>query len=210
MKILARILLLGVLCLPAAGQAQSTASTDPATTVTAAPPKVLKYRFVPEQSSITFELPTSYKVIHGKADAWHGSVELDPARPGALRAKILIRADSIETGNARRDLDTRDKVLEAARFSEIVFDGKTYKGNLSKFEPGATLTAEISGDIQIHGVTKPVQTSVQCAVLPDHVVVAGAVPVFWKAFGMRDMSRLFMRVRQPMLVVFRLWAVPEP
>ena len=209
MKIFARVLLLGALCLPVAAQAQST-STAPATTATAPPPKVLKYRFVPEQSSITFELPTSFKVIHGKVDAWHGRVEVDPTTPGVMRAKILIRADSIETGNARRDLDTRDKVLEAARFPEIVFEAKTYKGNLSKFEPGAILTAEISGDIEIHGVTKPLQTSVECAVLADHVVVAGAVPVFWKAFGVRDMSRLFLRVRQPMLVVFRLWAVPEP
>jgi hypothetical protein len=45
--------------------------------------------------------------------------------------------------------------------------------------------------------------------MSDHVVVAGAVPVFWKAFGLRDMSRLFLKIKDPMLIVFKLWAVPE-
>jgi hypothetical protein len=61
----------------------------------------------------------------------------------------------------------------------------------------------------MHGVARPIQTSVECAVLPDHIVVAGALPVFWRPFGLGDMSRFLMRVKDPMLVAFRLWAVPE-
>lgn len=176
---------------------------------TAGPPRVLRYRFVPEKSTLSFELSTSFRVIHGKPDAWQGTVEVDPAAPGVLKGQLQIRAQSIETGNSRRDLDVRDKVLEAARFPDIVFELKTYKGSLANFNPGATITAEVSGELTIHGATKPIQSSLECAVLADHVVVAGAVPVYWKAFGLRDMSRLFMRVRDPMLITFKLWAVPE-
>jgi polyisoprenoid-binding protein YceI len=218
MKLVRQFFLAGLACLPAVAGAQSTASPNPAAKATgsdspvaetAGPPRVLRYRFVPEQSTLTFELPTTYRVVHGKTGAWKGSVEVDPASPGTLKARLQIRAESIETGNSHRDLDVRDKVLEAAKFPEIVFEAKKYKGSLANFDPGATITAEVSGELTIHGVTKPIQTSLQCAVLPDHVVVAGAVPVFWKAFGLRDMSRLFLRIKDPMLIVFKLWAVPE-
>ncbi|HKB69284.1 MAG TPA: YceI family protein [Thermoanaerobaculia bacterium] len=203
MKTLLAALLFGAACAPAFAQKPAPENA------TTAPPRVLKYRFVPQQSSITFELPTTFHVIHGKIDAWRGSVEVDPARPGGLKARIDMRADSIETGKARRDLDFRDRMLDAARFPEIVFDGSSYKGNLAAFEPGGVVTADVSGTLTIHGVAKQIQTNVEAAVLNDHVVVAGAVPVFWKAFGLGDLSRLFVRMKEPMLVVFRLWAVPE-
>jgi polyisoprenoid-binding protein YceI len=177
---------------------------------TTGPPRVLRYRFVPERSTLAFELSTTFRMVQGKTGAWQGSVEVDPASPGILKGGLQIHAESIETGNSRRDLDVRDKVLEAAKFPQIVFEARGYKGSLSNFEPGPTMTLEVSGDLTIHGVTKPIQTSVQCAVFPDHhVFVAGAVPVFWNAFGLRDMSRLFLKIKDPMLIVFKLWAVPE-
>jgi polyisoprenoid-binding protein YceI len=203
MKIILPALLVGAMCLPALAQ------TPVPEVQTLAPPRALKYRFVREQSSITFELPTSFHVIQGKVDAWRGTVEFDPSQPGKLTVKIEIRSDSIETGKAKRDLEVRDHVLDAARFPQIVFEGGTYTGNLSGFETGATLTAEVSGMLTMHGVARPIQTSVECAVLPDHIVVAGALPVFWRPFGLGDMSRFLMRVKDPMLVAFRLWAVPE-
>jgi len=203
MKTLLPVFLVGAMCLPALAQ------TPVPEVRTLAPPRAVKYRFVREQSSITFELPTSFHVIQGKVDAWRVSVELDPAETGKLKARIEIRADSIETGKAKRDLEVRDHVLDAARFPQIVFEGGTYKGNLSGFEPGATLTAEVSGTLTMHGVAKPIQTSIECAVLPDHIVVAGALPVFWHPFGLGDMSKFLVRVKDPMLVAFRLWAVPE-
>jgi polyisoprenoid-binding protein YceI len=212
------LFLAGLAFLPSVARAQTTASPAPAAKATgsdspvaetAGPPRVLRYRFVPEKSTLTFELSTTFRVVKGKTGAWQGSVEADPASPGKLKARLQIRAESIETGNSRRDLDVRDKVLEAAKFPEIVFEANTYKGSLANFDTGATITAEVTGALTIHGVTKPLQSSLQCAVMPDHVFVAGAVPVFWKAFGLRDMSRLFLKIKDPMLIVFRLWAVPE-
>ena len=212
-----RVLLALFAFLPAAAGAQATApprsetrpTPENAVAATTPAPRVLRYRFVPGESSLTFELPTTFRVIHGKADAWEGSIEVDPAAPGTLRGHLRIRAESIETGNSRRDLDVRDKVLEASHFPQIVFEAKGYRGDLAKFDPGATITAEVSGELSLHGVTRPIQTSLECAVLPDHVLVAGAVPVYWKAFGLRDMSRLLLKIKDPMLIVFKLWAVPE-
>jgi polyisoprenoid-binding protein YceI len=197
-----------LLSAPAFAQSDAGQATDPALTL-AAPPRVLKYRFVPEKSTISFELPTTLHLVHGRVESWTGTAEADPRTPGTLRSRIAFRADSMRTGNLRRDAVMRDKVLEASQFPEIVFEGKGYKGNLSGFAPGATLTAEVTGEVWIHGVTKPLQASMQCAVLNDHVMIAGAVPIHWKQYGLRNMSTLFNRIQDPLTVIFHLWAVPE-
>ena len=204
MKPLASALLVAAIGVPAAAQQKPAPEI-----VTAGPPRSLTYRFVPAQSSITFELPTSFHVVQGKVDAWHGSVAVEPAPPGVLKARIVVRADGLETGKAKRDLEFRDRMFHASRFPEIVFEGASYRGNLSNFDPGAVTTVEVTGTLTIHGVAKPIQTSIECAVLPDHVVVAGAVPIVWKSFGLGDISKLLVRIKEPMLVAFRLWAVPE-
>ena len=189
-------------------QSDAGQSTDPALSL-APPPHALKYRFVPEKSTITFELPTTLHLVHGKVGTWTGTAETEPRAPGVLQSRIVFRADSLQTGNPRRDAVMRDRVLEASRFPEIVFEGKGYKGNLSGFAPGATVTAELTGDVWIHGVSKPLQASMQCAVLEDHILIAGAVPIHWKSYGLHNPSTLFNRVQDPLTVIFHLWAVPE-
>jgi polyisoprenoid-binding protein YceI len=202
--------LFGALLVATAAVAQSgpAASTDPAYTLSP-PPRALKYRFVPEKSTIAFELPTTFKMVHGRVGAWSGEVEADPKSPGVLRSRLEFRADSLETGNARRDVVMRDKVLEASQFPDIVFEAKTYKGNLASFAPGGKIDAELTGEVTIHGVAKPLQASIQCAVLEDHVLIAGAVPIHWKQHGLHNPSTLFNRVQDPLTVIFHLWAVPE-
>ena len=204
-----RWILIAVLaCAPAFAQTGAGSPPDPAVVV-APPPHVLKYRFVPEKSKISFELPTTFHLVHGTIGSWSGSAEVDPRTPGVIRSRIGFRADSLQTGNARRDAVMRDRVLEASQFPEIVFEAKSYKANLSAFGPGAKIDADLAGDFIIHGVTKPLQASIQCAVLDDHVLIAGAVPVHWKQHGLRNMSTVFNRIQDPMTVIFHLWAVPE-
>ncbi len=208
MKFIGWLFVAAALSAPALAQSDAALATDPALALSP-PPHVLKYRFVAEKSKITFELPTTFHLVHGKVGSWSGSAEADPKSPGTLHSRIAFRADSLETGNARRDAVMREQVLEASRFPEIVFEGKGYKGNLSKFEPGATITSELTGDVVIHGVSKPLQASVQCAVFDDHILIAGAVPIHWKQYGLRNMSTIFNRIQDPLTVLFHLWAVPE-
>jgi polyisoprenoid-binding protein YceI len=177
--------------------------------VTKAPPRALNYRFVLEKSSIHFEIATTFSLIRGRALHWNGSVRVDTDSPGAIHSRIVIGADSLESSNRVRDHDLRDVVLEAVKYPEIVFSATSYKGDLSKLAPGTLVTIEIAGDLTVHGVTQPIQTSIQCAMLEDHLFVTGAVPIHWKAFGVHDMSKMFSKVKDPMTIIFRLWAVPE-
>jgi polyisoprenoid-binding protein YceI len=172
-------------------------------------PRAVRYRFVPEKSDLHFELPTTLHLVRGKVPEWTGEVEVDPGQPGVLRARIAIKAVSIVTSSKGRDANMHRKVLESTAFPEIVFQAATYKGDLGELSPGRSFTTEITGDLTIHGVTLPVQTSIECEILADHAIIVGAVPLHWKDFRLRDMSNLFNKVRDPLTVIFRLWAEPE-
>lgn len=201
---------------PAALSAQETppssgtaSSQDNPLTVTLSPSRPLHYRFVPAKSDLSFDLPTTLHLVHGKAGSWQGHVAVEPQEHGIVHSRIDIKADSLVTGSRGRDADMREKVLEVNRFPDIVFEGRGYRGNLSQFGPGKAVTVELVGDLTLHGVTRAVQTSVECNIFPDHVFVAGEVPLHWKEFGLRDMSKFFNRVQDPMTIFFRLWAEPE-
>ena len=190
-----------------AQEANRTASIAPPTTT--APAHALRYRFVPEKSDFHFELPTTFHLVRGSVPKWSGGVVVEPGTPGTLRARIVIDSGALSTSSRARDAKMHARVLESPAFPEIVFEAGTYKGDLANIASGRSVTAEVVGQLTVHGVTVPVQTSVECEILTDHAVVAGAVPVHWKDFKLHDPSLLMNRVRDPLTVIFRLWAEPE-
>jgi polyisoprenoid-binding protein YceI len=191
-----------------------TAGSAPARTpfenppAAAAPPRVLAYRFLPQKSILKFELPTTFHTVHGEVGAWKGEIEILPNEPGRLRGRIVIKAGSLTTANVRRDADMDAKVLETGIYPDIVFEATGYSGDLSTLDSGSA-TVTVTGTLTIHGVGRPVEVPVECALIEDHAIVAGAVPLHWREFGLHDPSRWFSKVGDPMMVVFRLWAVPE-
>lgn len=86
------------------------------------------------------------------------TLDFDPANPAAMAVTATIRAASVETHYPDPALDfnaivTGPELLNAAQFPEITFTST-----------GITLTgpdsAEVTGDLSLHGVTKPVVLAV--------------------------------------------------
>jgi polyisoprenoid-binding protein YceI len=176
------------------------------------PARPLRYRIEVAGSSVRWELPASFQPIKGIVPLFHGFVEADPLSSGGwdVRSRIVVPAASMRTGNRLRDRTLRDKVLETARFPEIVFELRRFTGDLSRFRPGETFSVEVAGDLTVHGKTAPVQLPVDISVFPGAVVLRGSFPVHWKSYGLQDPSfPVVARVREPMQVDFRLRAVPS-
>ena len=171
----------------------------------------LRYRVEVAGSSVRWELPATFEPIKGVAPLFHGSIEAIPLSSGGwdVRSRIVVFAAAMQTGNRRRDRTLREKVLETSRYPEIVFELRQFVGDLSRFRPGATFSVQVVGDLTVHGRTAAVQLPVDVHVLRKAVVVAGSFPVYWKAYGLEDPSfPVVARVKEPMLVAFRLRAVP--
>ena len=88
--------------------------------------------------------------VHGSFNGVKGTVEYDPAHPKAAKADLTIDATSVDTRNEMRDKDLKsDNFFDIAKYPTITFVSK-------KVETAGKGKLKISGDMTIHGVTKPV------------------------------------------------------
>lgn len=83
-----------------------------------------------------------------------GELILDPAKPEDAKVSVTIEAASFDTGMAYRDSFVRsDKFLDARRYRYITFES-------TKVERTGDKAAKLTGDLTMHGVTKPVTLDV--------------------------------------------------
>jgi polyisoprenoid-binding protein YceI len=176
------------------------------------PPAPLHYKLTRDGSVLRWNLPATAHTVKGTVGSFDGTIDAEPTGDGnwTVRSRIVVAADSMTTGNARRDRNMREKTLETARFPEIVFEATEVAGDLSKFRPGEQFSARVSGDLTVHGKTVQVQLPVDVYVFRNHAVIAGSFPIHWKQFELDDPSFGVIRVKEPMMVSFRLKAVPAP
>lgn len=87
--------------------------------------------------------------FRGRFEKTSGSIEFDPVRHSGS-ADIVISIDSVSTG-----VPMLDQFLRSAKFFDAArFPTATFKANSFKFS-GEQLVS-VSGDLSLHGVTKPV------------------------------------------------------
>ena len=170
----------------------------------------LVYKVEVAGSTVKWQLPSTFETVRGDVPVFRGTIEADPLPTGAwdVKSRIVVPAAAMRTGNRRRDNRMRGRILETARFPEIVFELRRLTGDLSRLRPGESFSVQIVGDLTVHGRAARVQLPVDVYVFGDHVEIAGSFPLNWKDYGMRDPSIGPIRVKEPMLVDFRLRAVP--
>jgi polyisoprenoid-binding protein YceI len=96
-----------------------------------------------------------------------GEVEFDAAIPDATSLRLSVPADSLavldnisETDRREIERKTREEVLEAARYSEIIFQSV----NVSTQQTGeGQYRVRLSGELSLHGVrrTQTIEAGVQ-------------------------------------------------
>lgn len=87
--------------------------------------------------------------VRGQFDEFEGSAYLDGDDPSKSRARLTIRAKSIQTRNPQRDDQLRSTFLYADEHPAITFTSTAVA------QTGES-TFKVTGDLTMHGVTKPV------------------------------------------------------
>jgi len=123
-----------------------------ASTVNAAPQT---YKIDPVHSTIGFKVRHLVGNVTGRFGEVSGIIQIDSDHPETSSVEASIQAQSIDTGNAKRDghLKSAD-FFDAAQFPVITFKSK--KVNVVDKD-----NADVAGDLTIHGVTKEVALHVQ-------------------------------------------------
>lgn len=113
------------------------------------------YKVDPSHSIVGFEIRHMFTKMRGHFREFEGTFKWDEKKQEGSEATFKIKAASIDTANAKRDEHLRGPdFFEVAKNPEITFKSKTVtKQGTGKFK--------LSGDMTMHGVTKPVTFDVE-------------------------------------------------
>lgn len=91
-----------------------------------------------------------YSFIHGTFKDWSGKFSFDAAKPEASKIDVELKTASLFTNHAERDKHIMSKdFLDTGKFPEAKFVSTAVKSTGEK-------TADVTGDLTLHGVTKPI------------------------------------------------------
>ncbi len=95
--------------------------------------------------------------VRGRFTKWEGVLEMDEKDPSGGRVEVVIDAGSIDTGVAQRDghLKSPD-FFDVERFPAIAFKS-------TRVEKAGAGALKVTGDLTMHGVTRPVVLDVEYA-----------------------------------------------
>jgi polyisoprenoid-binding protein YceI len=113
------------------------------------------YVFDKNHTTIGFQVRHLFSTVPGKFDDFVGSITFDEANPEQSSVDVTIKTASIDTGFKTRDDNLRSPdFFDVEKFPTITFKSKSVK-SIGKD------TADVTGDLTIHGVTKEVVLAVE-------------------------------------------------
>jgi polyisoprenoid-binding protein YceI len=126
-------------------------------------------------SSVGFKIRHLFANVTGRFTTVAGTINVDPGHPENASVDATIAIKSIDTASAMRDKDLRgENFFDADKFPEMTF--KSTKVVLT-----GSNQADVTGDLTLHGVTKPVTLNVNF--LGKGPGMMGGMTTGWEATG---------------------------
>lgn len=109
-----------------------------------------------DHAFIHFRIPhLGYSILLGRFNEFEGRFTYDKDKPSASEVEVVIDTASIDSNHAERDKHLRgEDFLHVDKYPEARFVSTAFK------EHGDG-TAELKGDLTLHGVTKPITIAVE-------------------------------------------------
>ena len=116
------------------------------------------YSLDPAHSTVGFRIRhMGLAFVEGEFDAFEGTIQFDPANIAATTVQATVQTTSVDT-----DVDARDGHLRTADFFDVAtYPTMTFAS--TAVQPTGPNTFRLTGDLTLHGVTKPVTLDVTAA-----------------------------------------------
>ena len=116
-------------------------------------------------NNVIFKTDAPLESINGTATGISGKVTFDPDNPGAVKGKIVVQSSSLHVGNPmQKEHLHSDKWLDVAKYPEITFEAESAKNVKTQ---GDVTTADVTGKMSLHGVTRSITAPVKMTFLKD-------------------------------------------
>ncbi|MBL0274855.1 MAG: YceI family protein [Anaeromyxobacter sp.] len=146
-----------------------------------------------------------YRIVHKLHEVTATSARLEGKAvlqpEGRVITQLRVPVASFDSGDRNRDVHMQE-VLESAAFPFVVFKGA---GALPAGPPGAPVQLRLAGELEFHGVKRPLDVALEVELRPDGTARArGAFEVSLEAHRVERPSLLFVKVEDACRVEFDL------
>lgn len=152
----------------------------------------------PARSGADIALTGNLHTVEGTFRLKRGAIHFDPTT-GKASGEIVFDATSGKTGNGSRDNKMHKDVIESGRYPEIVFRPDHADGKL--VASGAS-TLQVHGMFAIHGAEHEATFPVEVSFSGDAWTAKASFQVPYARWGMKNPSKLFLRVDDVVQVQF--------
>ncbi|TDN44888.1 YceI-like domain-containing protein [Curtobacterium flaccumfaciens] len=143
--------------------------------------------------------------VTGRTDSVTGSATVDGS--AITKAEITVQVADIATDSNQRDSYFRDSAMDAAAFPTATFALTEPIANAVPSGSGTT-KVEATGNLTLHGVTKPVTATVEVGLNGDGVDISGSIPITFSDYGVQAPDLGFVKVDDSGAVEFLVHATP--
>lgn len=174
--------LLLLLAVAACGSGAPGEGASNAATPTAAMPfseNSRVYEIVPQESEARFLIDEIFngeeKMVVGTTGDISGQIAVDLQDPSTAAAgPIRVNANSLVTDNGFRDRAIRNRILLAGIYEYVTFTPREISGMPQEVGLGEEIMFEISGDLTITNISKPVTFVVQAVPMSEATLEGSA------------------------------------
>jgi polyisoprenoid-binding protein YceI len=147
------------------------------------PARNLAIHFDPQTTQIHFKVGSLVRDVRGTFQFKGGALAIDPDSTLA-QGELLVDATTGRTGNAARDKQMQDEVLESKRYPSIFFHAEHLRGQVPKTDGSSDVIAE--GMLNIHGADHPMQMKVHLVRVGNALSATTHFSVPYVEWGMKN------------------------
>ncbi len=150
--------------------------------------------------------------VSGETRTVVGSINFSPENPTSLSGGVGVDLASLRTGIDERDRDMRTEFLQTARFPKafLIIDALE-KPSAPTLAKGASITAEVKGSFELHGVRRSLRVPVTMKLDGEGMLrVTGRFPVPLADFAISRPQRLFLKLGDTAQVFFEMGFARAP
>jgi polyisoprenoid-binding protein YceI len=122
----------------------------------------------------------------GRSNQVTGSMTIEGTT--VTEASFTVDVGSITSDESRRDNQFRGRIMEVDQFPEATFTLSAPIDFGAVPAAGEQITATATGDLTLHGVTRPVTFDVTAEAGDDRIGVLGSIPVVFADYGIDNPS----------------------
>lgn len=144
----------------------------------------------PAASAIRFRVHHKMHDVDGRSREIEGKALIDA--DGSVRTMVRVPVATFDSGDANRDSNMRE-TLDVGQHPFVVFKGVTRVAQPAA--QGKPIPTTLAGELDFHGVRRPVEVPVSVEFGPDgSVTVKGTLTISLEAFKVERPSLLFVKM----------------